>query len=84
MTWFGKKYEGKIVLPWWIQFFDYLKMISRVPLSGYEKFRCYAYMFRWLTIYGLKMIKDLLVAVYTLVQSPERRKRKFQQTTNWG
>ena len=84
MAWFGKKYEGKIVLPWWIQFFDYLKMIGRVPLTGYEKIRCYLYMLRWLTIYGPKMVKDLLVAAYMIVQSPEQRRQKVRKTANWG
>ena len=33
MAWFGEKYKGRIVLPWWKQLFDYLAVIRRVPLT---------------------------------------------------
>ncbi len=85
MAWFSPDFEGKIVFPFWTQFFDYFVTIHRVPLHWYDKFRCYLYMLGpWLWIYGKKMAKDLLVAGYMLIHSSKWRKQKYASTNNWS
>ena len=85
MAWFDPNINGKIVFPFWRQFIDYLRTIRRVPISKYEKFRCYLYiMGKWLLlINSLKMIKDLLYAIYMLMHSRKWRKKKYADTINW-
>lgn len=85
MAWFDDKYVGKIVFPFWVQFFDYFVTIHRVPLPWSEKACCYKYMVGpWLRIYGKKMVKDLLVAIYFLMHTPEWRRKRYASTDNWS
>ena len=67
MAWFNPGLKGKTVFPYWMQFFDYLTTIQRVPLSWLDKTMCYAFMIYWLGINGKRMAKDLLVALFVLV-----------------
>ncbi len=83
MAWFDPKWEGKITFPFWLQFFDYLETIRRVPARPYVRFRCRLYMLRWLLIYGRKMVKDVLVALYMLAHRPEWRKARHARARNW-
>jgi glycosyltransferase involved in cell wall biosynthesis len=83
MAWFGKEYLGKIVFPWWLQFVDYFRTIHRVSIPAYDKMRCYLAMGRWLLKNGKKMVKDLLVAMYMLIQSPRQRLQRYEKSSNW-
>lgn len=85
MAWFGSSFEGKIVFPFWSQFFDYFVTINRVSLPFSEKARCYAYMLGpWIWTYGKNMLKDLLVAGYMILHSYDWRKKKYARTHNWS
>ena len=85
MAWFDNDFSGKIVFPFWNQFLDYFVTIKRVPVSPYDKLRCYLYMFGpWLWIYGKKMVKDLLVAFYMYIHSTEWREKRYARTNNWS
>lgn len=85
MAWFDSSYEGKVVFPFWTQFFDYFVTIQRVPQPLENKLRCYAFMLGpWLWLYGKKMIKDLLIAAYMLLHTPEWRKKRYANTNNWS
>lgn len=73
MAWFDPdfKAKGKVALPHWMQFFHYLRIIRRVPISAGEKLRCYLHIIRWLFMYrrwGL-MGKDIYYWVRYTVQS---------------
>jgi hypothetical protein len=59
--------------------------IRRVPISFIDKLACTLYMLGpWLLIYGRKMIKDLLVAMYMLIHTQEWRRKRYEDTTNWS
>ena len=82
MAWFDPWFKGKPVFPYWMQFFDYLNTIRRVPISRREKSLCYAYMFYWLAINGKRMAKDVFVAFLMMAHlagSPDRNKDLY----NW-
>lgn len=65
MVWFDSSMKDRIVCPHWLQFFDYLRTISRVPLPLTERMLCYLHMVRWLFVYRHVrwMGKDLLLAL---------------------
>lgn len=80
MAWFSSDFEGKITLPFWIQFFDYIETIRRVPLSRKDKWRCYLAMVKWVGVFGKNMAKDIAVAAYMAIHSKEwRRKRQLRE-----
>jgi glycosyltransferase involved in cell wall biosynthesis len=64
MVWFDDSFEGRITLPHWLQFLDYLKTIGRVPLAWNERLRCLGSMIPWLIVdgHGRWMMKDLYLA----------------------
>jgi glycosyltransferase involved in cell wall biosynthesis len=72
MLWFGSSFNGKITLPHWMQFFHYLRIIGRSPISFVEKLKCYLFMPVWLIQYHRwrSMIKDVLLAAVKIVQIP--------------
>jgi glycosyltransferase involved in cell wall biosynthesis len=84
MAWFGDEYKGKIVLPWWKQFGDYLRMIRRVPLESRERTYCYLFMVRWSVEHAPKMAKDLAIAAAMLVRSPAARLKRYERGQNWA
>jgi glycosyltransferase involved in cell wall biosynthesis len=84
MAWFGTKYTDRVNMPWWKQAIDYPRVIRRVPLTSRDRWGCYAYMARWYVEHAPKLIKDLLVALGTLIRSREERRRRTLATTNWG
>ena len=84
MAWFGDDFVGRIVLPWWVQFADYLRVIRRVPMVSAERGRCYLFMFTWAARNSRHLLKDLLVAGVTVLRSRERRLKRFAETRNWA
>lgn len=70
MIWFDDANRDRITLPNWMQFFHYLEIIRKSPLTFGERLRCYLHMGRWLIEekrWG-KMIKDIVLAAYKLVR----------------
>jgi hypothetical protein len=68
MIWYDPAYKTKLVLPFWMQFTDYLKRITRVPLPFAEKFRCYSCMIGWLRDgHGRSMVKDVLIVAQKIL-----------------
>jgi len=84
MAWFGEKYKGRIVFPWWTQLRDYLRVIQRVPLTSRERTRCRLYMARWMATNSPKLAKDLLVAAMMASRTRSRRVSQFTATENWA
>lgn len=67
MAWFNPAFTlaDNITCPHWLQFFHYLEVIKRAPLTPYERARCYQYLLgRWLLIegHGRAMVSDLVLA----------------------
>jgi glycosyltransferase involved in cell wall biosynthesis len=58
--WFDPKLAGSISIPLtryrWL--YEYLRMIDRVPMTPFERFRCYQQMPRWIYRNRTKLIKD--------------------------
>jgi len=55
--------EGKIVLPYWREFFEFLRCIGRAPISRRVRMSCYSEMLGWLKDYRLKLLSDVKVAL---------------------
>jgi glycosyltransferase involved in cell wall biosynthesis len=74
MAWFDPSFRKHLSFPHWAQFFAYLKIIARSPLSLTEQLRCYKHMGFWLgpERHGRSMIKDLILAVIWLLRYPTR------------
>ncbi len=65
MAWFGYHVDKQITLPFWMQFFHYLRLIKRAPISVREKILCYYKLgTTWLFAYNYwrRMIKDIFLA----------------------
>lgn len=84
MAWFGERYRGRITLPFWIQLWDGLRAIARVPLTSGERARCHAVMGVWVVTHAGNLAKDLAVAVASLVRSRAERVRRASVTENWA
>lgn len=86
MAWFNPAYKGKIVFPFWMQFFDYLTMIARVPVALSEKIRCYLHMVKWFWLHGKNLLGDLVLALVACFRSPEllyKSRTKGKDVYNW-
>jgi glycosyltransferase involved in cell wall biosynthesis len=83
MAWYNPNMGGKIVFPFWVQFFDYFHRIKTSSLSWGEKMRCRFAMTRWVAIFGKNMLKDLLYGAMMMVHSKEWRKNKYEKSRNW-
>ena len=81
MLWFGEVDDNKIMLPQWMQFFHYMSIINRAPISLVEKLKCYAHM---LTVWMVQssrwrsLGKDILLALHKfwhvyIIPSPMKR-----------
>jgi glycosyltransferase involved in cell wall biosynthesis len=65
MAWFDPSLKDKPVFPKVIQFFDYLVTINRVPISCYEKLRCYCVMLYWPFLNSRYLAKEFIAAGIT-------------------
>jgi hypothetical protein len=86
MAWFNPALKGKIVFPYWLQFFDCLATIHRVPLAWTEKARCYAFMLRWLRDHARNLAGDVFLALYALLRTardPYAWRNKNKDLYNW-
>ncbi len=85
MAWFDQNFEGKIALPYFIQFADYFTTIRRASLPWQEKLLCNFYMLGpWIIANARYMAKDTAFAIYMLVHSNRWRKQLYQKTNNWS
>jgi hypothetical protein len=86
MAWFNPALKGKIVFPYWMQFFDYLSVIARVPISVAEKIHCYLYMVRWFMEHLKKLAGDIFLAVLGMFYSLDnyyKWRSKDKNIYNW-
>ena len=61
--WFDPSKKGKLQLPTWRWFKEYLSAIRHVPLSWYERICCYFYMGNWVLWNRKDIIKDISKAI---------------------
>src|SRR5207245_9468832 len=47
MTWFDPARAGSITIPFWNQFWEYLRLIWNVPLAWRERLHCYLHVGGW-------------------------------------
>ena len=86
MTWFNPALKGKIVFPYWMQFFDYLGTIRRVPIPFLEKIRCYGFMIRWFGKHARNLAGDIILALHAILRSsgdPYGWRNKNKDIYNW-
>lgn len=61
-VWFDPSRAGRIILPVWGIFFEYLSSIGRAPLSWRERLRCRVQMAKWARYRWRDMLEDLTIA----------------------
>lgn len=86
MAWFNPALKGKVVFPYWLQLLDYLQTINRVPISSYDKWRCYSFMLGWLLKHAKNLVGDVILALHTLLRpsrDPYSWRNKNQDLYNW-
>ncbi len=54
---------GKIVFPYWVMFFGYLRAIADAPISFKERLQCYRYMIQYVRRWRRRLVKDLILAI---------------------
>lgn len=85
MAWFQTAHQGKITLPFWAQFFDYLYIVKNTPLTPQDRLRCYSILLGvWLGANSKRMAKDVLFAVQMGLHSKTWREKRYVQTNNWS
>ncbi len=86
MAWFlpDLQLSGRPTFPVWQQFFDYFVTIHRVPLVRRDKALCYLSMAPWLYVNGRRLVKEVFVAGYLLVQPRKKRKSKYANVDRWA
>lgn len=86
MVWFNPEMKGKVVFPFWMQFFDYLITINRVPLPFHEKIRCYFSMAHWFIEHAKNLAGDLIIALFALLSSTKNAygwRQENKDIYNW-
>jgi glycosyltransferase involved in cell wall biosynthesis len=80
-AWFDSRKEGRIVLPQWRIFTEYVRAVQRASLGRRERACCYGHIGRWLGSYWKSMIKDLVVRVPVQVWRTWLRRRAGAETS---
>ncbi len=65
-VWFDPSNQGKIILPHWKLFIQYIRAINRVPMKWSEQISCYLQMSRWLSWKWKGLTKEILQAMIQL------------------
>jgi glycosyltransferase involved in cell wall biosynthesis len=85
MAWFlpDLQKSGKPTFPNWLQLFDYLETVRRVPLPFAERQLCRLWIARWALQQSKGLVWDLLSAARMLLHSREWRTRLYRDTERW-
>ena len=86
MVWFDPSLRGKAVVPYWMQFFDYLRVLRRAPISTGDKARCYGSMLNWLWAQRRGLAGDLLLALRSRLApqaDPYKWRSRGEDVYNW-
>ncbi|MEH1837026.1 MAG: glycosyltransferase family 2 protein [Nostoc sp.] len=80
-VWFDSAKKGKILLPHWRIFWEYVLSIWRSPLSLYERLCCHISLYQQLKGTQYLLLKDLLKVLQVLWKGWHRASMKKQQIT---
>jgi glycosyltransferase involved in cell wall biosynthesis len=64
MTWFDPGRAGSVTIPFWHQFWEYLRLIWNAPLAWRERLRCYLPMAGWVWKFRHWLREDLRDALF--------------------
>lgn len=80
---FDTSLEGQVVLIKWLYFKNCIYAINHSPINGYQRFRCYLYMVRWLLVMRnfRSIVKDVMLATHRWVPIFPRLYREAQEAS---
>ena len=83
-AWFDPALKGRILLPRWRRLFEYLGAIRRVPVSLFERVRCYIQLGRFVVSPNRLggMIEDLLKATKQVLGLLLKRRSQIANVEN--
>jgi glycosyltransferase involved in cell wall biosynthesis len=85
-VWFDPSNRGKLQLPAWRWFFEYLSSIKRVPMGWHEKTHCYTQMGRWVLWNWRRLNGEVIIAAKHILRPlprPIKRPMKFILHYSW-
>jgi len=85
MAWFlpDLQKSGRPTFPNWLQLFDYLETVRRVPLSFADRQLCRLWISRWALTQSKGLAWDVVCAARMLLHSREWRTRTYSDTERW-
>lgn len=69
--WFDPTNIGKLVMPLWTWFFEYLAAINRASLNWSETLACYAHMSRFFFLMWPRLAKELIINFFRVLNIEE-------------
>lgn len=82
LDWWTKQRKQAIYLPKLINFLEYFKSVRQIPLSWFERQRCYLQIIKWLMREGWMLIGINLVQ-YIFSHSSARARAMFRPLVEW-
>lgn len=79
-VWFDPANKGKIQMPRWKWFFEYLRAIKDSPVKGSERFLCYFEAFKWFIIRIKSMLVDIVYVFKQIYQRSVAQKSKLKKS----
>lgn len=79
-VWFDPANKGKIQLPRWKWFFEYLRAIKDSPVKGSERFFCYFEAYKWFFIRIKSMLVDIVYVFKQIYQRSVAQKSKLKKS----
>ncbi|MGE5499760.1 MAG: glycosyltransferase family 2 protein [Syntrophothermus sp.] len=76
--WFDPSNKGKIQMPRWKWFFEYLNAIADSPVGGKERLLCYYEIYKWFVIRSKSMAVDVLRVFSQLYSRSSARRTRLK------
>ena len=86
MAWFLPDLQrtGAIACPHWMEFFDYITTIRRVPLAPRQRLLCYGWLLGpWLAKRSRNLAGDVLHAAIMATSFRDRRRQRYRNEQKW-
>jgi len=85
MAWFLPELQssGSVTFPHWLELFDYLQTVRRVPLPWAERQLCRLCILRWVLYHAKNLAKDMSVAAYLALHSRSWRAKWYADVERW-
>jgi glycosyltransferase involved in cell wall biosynthesis len=78
-VWFDPENQGKVILPLWQQFFEFIHAINRSGLSIRDKFSCLILMSKWGLGMRVRLAKELIIVSLTTLNIREINFGKYKK-----